>query len=289
MGLTEIRRQITDLVGNGAVGMVEATMDEAGKGHYLGMKYLFETIGLYPATSPDDASVPAILMRTVGIPGSAGAGIKSYQRFPGSHSGIRGCFRMKVSSWATAASRWSQAADRLSATFGSCTRTRTRRSVTDPPLLRGAFRMDMTWVTGRIAVGGGIWTAENMATVARSGVTHIIDMQIEFDDTHLAVPLAIEVLWNPIDDDFQPKPPEIFQRGVEFATEALEQDGTKLFIHCAAGVHRAPMMTLAVLCSLGWTPAAAQDLIEKERPVVDFADVYLRSVERFLDQQVRAE
>ena len=119
---------------------------------------------------------------------------------------------MKVSSWATAASRWSQAADRLSATFGSCTRTRTRRSVPDPPLLRGASRMDMTWVTGRIAVGGGIWTAENMATVARSGVTHIIDMQIEFDDTHLAVSHAIEVLWNPIDDDFQPKPPEIFQR-----------------------------------------------------------------------------
>jgi len=148
--------------------------------------------------------------------------------------------------------------------------------------------MDMTWVTGRIAVGGGIWTAENMAAVARAGVTHIIDMQIEFDDTRLAAPHGIEVLWNPIDDDFQPKPPEIFQRGVEFATEALSQEGTKLFIHCAAGVHRAPMMTLAVLCSLGWAPDAAQSLIEKERPAVDFADVYLRSVERFLDQQVKA-
>jgi protein-tyrosine phosphatase len=164
----------------------------------------------------------------------------------------------------------------------------TRRPVAPPLSLRGAFRMDMTWVTGRIAVGGGIWNAENMAAVARAGVTHIIDMQMEFDDTQLAGPHAIEVLWNPIDDDFQPKPPEVFQRGVEFATEALEQEGTKLFIHCAAGVHRAPMMTLAVLCSQGWAPAAAQDLLEKERPVVDFADVYLRSVERFLDQQVRA-
>jgi protein-tyrosine phosphatase len=195
---------------------------------------------------------------------------------------------MKVSGWATAAGRWSQAANRLSATLSSCAGTRTVRSLANPSILRGAFRMDMTWVTGRIAVGGGIWTAENMAAVAGSGVTHIIDMQIEFDDTKLAGPHAIEVLWNPIDDDFQPKPPEIFQRGVEFASEALEQDETKLFIHCAAGVHRAPMMALAVLCSLGWTPAAAQDLIEKERPVVDFADVYVRSVERFLDQQVRA-
>ncbi len=195
---------------------------------------------------------------------------------------------MKASSWATAASRWSQAAGRMSATFSHCARTRTGRPVTHLPLLHGALRMDMTWVTGRVAVGGGIWTADNMAAVAQAGVTHIIDMQIEFDDTSLAEPHAIEVLWNPIDDDFQPKPPEVFQRGVEFAVQALERDETKLFIHCAAGVHRAPMMTLAVLCSLGWTPAAAQDLIERERPVVDFADVYLRSVERFLDEQVRA-
>jgi protein-tyrosine phosphatase len=154
--------------------------------------------------------------------------------------------------------------------------------------LHGTFRMDMTWVTDRIAVGGGIWNAENMAVVARAGVTHIIDMQIEFDDTKLAQPHGIEVLWNPIDDDFQPKPPEIFRRGVDFAAQALDGDGTKLFIHCAAGVHRAPMMTLAVLSSSGWAPEAARDLIEKQRPVVDFADVYIRSVERFLDQQVRA-
>src|SRR6476660_9372429 len=75
------------------------------------------------------------------------------------------------------------------------------------------YGMDMTWVTGRIAVGGGIWNAENMAAVARAGVTHIIDMQIEFDDTPLAERYGIHVLWNAIDDDFQPKPPAVFQRG----------------------------------------------------------------------------
>jgi len=152
----------------------------------------------------------------------------------------------------------------------------------------GTLRMDMTWVTARIAVGGGIWTAENMAAVARTGVTHIVDMQIEFDDTVLAQPYGIKVLWNPTDDDFQPKPPEVFQRGVEFALEALEEEGTKLFIHCAAGVHRAPMMALAVLCSLSWKLGQAMQLIEAKRPMVDFADVYVNSVERFLEQQVRA-
>ncbi len=148
--------------------------------------------------------------------------------------------------------------------------------------------MDMSWVTGRIAVGGGIWTAENMTQIARAEVTHIIDMQIEFDDTPLALPHGIGVLWNPIEDDFQPKSPEVFQRGVDFALEALDQPGTKLFVHCAAGVHRAPMMTLAILCSLSWKLEDALRLIEARRPVVDFADVYVNSVKRFLQEQVRA-
>lgn len=147
--------------------------------------------------------------------------------------------------------------------------------------------MDITWITGRIAVGGGIWRAENMAEVARAGVTHIIDMQIEFDDTPLAEVHGIQVLWNAADDDFQPKPPELFERGVEFATKALESANTKLFIHCAAGVHRAPMMTLAILASMGWEMGRAMETIQARRPVVDFADVYVESVLNFLEQQVK--
>lgn len=143
--------------------------------------------------------------------------------------------------------------------------------------------MDITWLTERIAVGGGIWTAENMAKVAQSGITHVIDMQIEFDDTPLGVEHGVEVLWNPTDDDFEFKPAELFRRGVEFAESALAKDETKLYIHCAAGVHRAPMMTLAVLGSMGWDLNHAMELIERRRPVADFADVYLESVEKFLE------
>jgi len=143
--------------------------------------------------------------------------------------------------------------------------------------------MDITWVTDRIAVGGGIWNAENMAAVARAGITHIIDMQIEFDDTPLAKPHGIAVCWNPVDDDFAPKGGDVFRRGVDFALAALEDNGTKLFIHCAAGVHRAPMMTLALLGVMGWTIQDAMQLIEGRRPAADFAEVYVRSVERFLE------
>jgi protein-tyrosine phosphatase len=108
-------------------------------------------------------------------------------------------------------------------------------------------------------------------------------MQIEFDDTALAKPHEIEVCWNPVDDDFEAKPPEVFARGVKFALAALEVPESKLFVHCAAGVHRAPMMALALLGVLGWSLEDGMDLIEGRRPVADFADVYVRSVENFLN------
>lgn len=149
--------------------------------------------------------------------------------------------------------------------------------------------MDMTWVTNRIAVGGGIWTDEKMIEVVRAGVSHVIDMQIEFDDTQLAEPYGVKVLWNPTDDDFQPKPAELFRRGVAFALEALDDAESRVFIHCAAGVHRAPMMTLALLRALGFGRDDAIDMIQSRRNVVDFADVYVESVEEYIRGQHAGE
>jgi hypothetical protein len=42
-------------------------------------------------------------------------------------------------------------------------------------------------------------------------------------------------------------------------------------------------MTLALLGVMGWTVEDAMDLIQAKRPVADFAEVYVRSVEEFLN------
>ncbi len=149
--------------------------------------------------------------------------------------------------------------------------------------------MDMTWVTDRIAVGGGIWVEERMAEVARAGVTHVIDMQIEFDDTLLGERAGVEVLWNPVDDDFRPKGRAVFERGVNFALRALEDPQAKLLVHCAAGIHRAPMMALAVMGAAGYPLEQAKRMIQTKRYVVDFVEVYVRSVEEFLKGRAGAE
>ena len=49
--LKVVLEQIRNLVGNHAVGMVDTTIKEVNKGHYLAMKYLFEMVGLCPATN----------------------------------------------------------------------------------------------------------------------------------------------------------------------------------------------------------------------------------------------
>src|SRR5215813_13806953 len=125
--------------------------------------------------------------------------------------------------------------------------------------------MDITWLTDRLAVGGGIWNDDNMADLVRRGVTHIINMQIEFDDRPLARHYPVTVFHSPTDDDFQPKPPTLFQPAVEFALDAINNgdNKSKVFIHCAAGVHRAPMMALAVMRVMGWSLDDARNLIQK--------------------------
>jgi hypothetical protein len=74
--LEEIRREIADLVGGRALGMVETTVSEAESGHYAAMKYLFEMIGLYPATAhvgPSSSdSLAQTLLRHLGLPEESG-------------------------------------------------------------------------------------------------------------------------------------------------------------------------------------------------------------------------
>src|ERR1700721_3543328 len=138
--------------------------------------------------------------------------------------------------------------------------------------------MDITWVTERIALGGGIWNARNMGELARIGITHILNMQLEFDDRPLAEPYGVRVQWNPTDDDFLPKHPDLLKRGVDFALEALENPGARLYVHCAAGVHRAPMMTLAVLGARGFRIDGAWVWFETQRRVVVFGEGYVDMV-----------
>lgn len=144
--------------------------------------------------------------------------------------------------------------------------------------------LDISWITERIALGGWVETEEKMQAAAKVGITHIINMTWECDNTPLAKPYRIRVLLNPTDDDFQSKPPELLERGVKFALAALGKPASKLLIHCVAGRHRGPMMTLALFSALGWPMEDAMRWISERRPIVDWAPIYLQSIARFVEQ-----
>lgn len=142
--------------------------------------------------------------------------------------------------------------------------------------------VDYQFVTDRLALGGFIGTAENMRAIAAAGITHVVNMQWEFDDGPITDGAGVQVLWNGCEDDFLPKPAKLFRRGVEFTLEALKNPDAKVLFHCAAGVHRSPLMLLAVLRVLGHERRQAVDLIVNARPLASFPPVYLMSVEDFV-------
>jgi len=143
---------------------------------------------------------------------------------------------------------------------------------------------DISWVTKQIAIGSCIRDSTKMAEASRRGITHILNLS-RFDNTKLAKLHGIRILWNYVSDDLAPKSPEVFRRGVKFAKPALAKKENKLLIHCAAGWHRAPMMALAILGSMGWKPQDAKRKIKECRPDVGFPEVYVESVQRYLGEE----
>lgn len=148
---------------------------------------------------------------------------------------------------------------------------------------------DFQFITDRLAIGGAIGTEENMRTLAQAGITHVVNMQAEFDDRMIVGDTEVEVLWIECADDFLPKPADMFWDGALFALGALEDPYARVLVHCAAGIHRGPMMLLAILRALGYAREEAIPLIASTRPQADFPEIYVESVEDFIIEYRAAE
>jgi hypothetical protein len=73
--LAEVRKEISSIVGTNAAALTRAVMGEGLKGQLAPVKYLFESVGLYPATEcsetkPDKESLAHTLMRNLKLPES---------------------------------------------------------------------------------------------------------------------------------------------------------------------------------------------------------------------------
>lgn len=132
--------------------------------------------------------------------------------------------------------------------------------------------VDFHHCTDRIFTGGRIITTDHLRQLKDVGITHIINCRDDFDDSVLFTPeYTFEYLWNPTDDDGQPKPTEWFAKAIEFGIQALQQPNCKLYSHCYAGINRGPSIAYAVLRALGIEAIHARNMIKNKRP---FADIF---------------
>lgn len=127
--------------------------------------------------------------------------------------------------------------------------------------------IDFSFVTSRLATGGGIADAADVQILTVNGVTHVIDCRAEFDDDPLFRELKINYLWNPTADDGQHKDSEWFRKSLDFALPALALPRTKVYAHCAAGINRGPSTAYVIIRAFGLMPLESKSLIIGHRPV----------------------
>ncbi len=124
-------------------------------------------------------------------------------------------------------------------------------------------RLNMSWVTDHLAVGGRIHPADIKA-LARVGVTRVIDTRSEYsDDAQALAREHIELLHLPTADT-QPLTIEQMMEGAHWAYKHIEQ-GDRVLIHCEHGVGRSALMTCAVLVYSGMHARDALRLIHQRR------------------------
>ena len=158
------------------------------------------------------------------------------------------------------------------------------------PKITGVPPLKYSRVTDSIYVGPQ-HRANGKRALEHAGITHIINMRSEFDDESYGLTLgdgrSDNYCYLPtIDDD--PISAEHIERGIAFIGSAIDGGG-KVYIHCSAGVGRAPSMAAAFLISRGYGTEEALGLIRQARPFIKPTAMQIRALKLFEAQSAAAQ
>ena len=129
---------------------------------------------------------------------------------------------------------------------------------------RGYSHPGISEVSPRLFVGGQ-QRSKGLAAMRDLGITAVVNMREESDDAARGVALD-DYLWLPTTDDAAPSVDDL-ERGSAFIAQHVGA-GHGVYIHCGAGVGRAPTMAAAYLVQEGATPEAAWETIRRGRPFI---------------------
>ena len=124
---------------------------------------------------------------------------------------------------------------------------------------------ELDWVTPELAIGSDL---RDLGFLKAQGIGAIIGLQAERSDDDIKLRnVGLEYLYLPIKDGRAPELSQI-QTMVNWINEQLVEKH-KVYMHCAAGVGRAPTMAMAYLVSTGLTAEQALDEIKEKHRDTD--------------------
>jgi protein-tyrosine phosphatase len=123
--------------------------------------------------------------------------------------------------------------------------------------------LNLSWVTSHLAVGGRVHP-DDIRSLARLGVTQVVDTRSEYSDDAEALKLEqIELLYLPTPDT-HPLTLAQLTEGAIWVNERLKKGG-RVLIHCEHGVGRSVLLTCAVLVHDGMHAHDALTLVQQRR------------------------
>lgn len=130
------------------------------------------------------------------------------------------------------------------------------------------------WVLPRLAVGSAPENTADAQRLRQLGVTHVLDVRQLQDlgvDTSGAPDLyrgtGISYHRTPMPDNGAQKPPATYVDAVRFISGALARPGSKVFVHCAAGMYRSPSVVYAALRAMGYSEESAWNTVRAGRSI----------------------
>lgn len=124
-------------------------------------------------------------------------------------------------------------------------------------------KLNMSWVNAHLAVGGRV-RPEDVRSLARLGVTHVVDTRSEYcDDEQGLAQENIGLLYLPTPDTY-PLTVDQLEQGAIWINERIKKGG-RVLIHCEHGVGRSVLLTCASLVHDGMHASDALNLVMSKR------------------------
>ncbi len=145
------------------------------------------------------------------------------------------------------------------------------RIATGAPILR------VSQITPQLHVGGQ-YRRRGWRRLADRGITAVVNLRTEFDDQAVGIAPPRYLYLPTVDDD--PPTLEQLHQASEFIAQEVAQKGG-VYIHCGAGIGRAPTAAAAYLVSTGLTPNEAWERIRAVRPFIRPKPAQVEQIERY--------